>query len=87
MSDPRFLPKDKAGRAWRAVEEAGEFIAAMGKAGRFGMSSYNPLVPPDQRETNAEWAKRELVDLLDALNDLEPDLDAEIKRDGRASLG
>lgn len=80
MSDPQFLPKEKPGRAWRAIEEAGEFLAAMGKAGRFGMSNYNPLVPRDQRETNAAWVKRELVDLRDALNALEPDLDAEIER-------
>lgn len=46
------------------AEECGEFIAAYGKGQRFGWQSVNPELPPDQQETNQEWALRELNDLF-----------------------
>jgi len=45
------------------VEEMGEVMAAVGKTQRFGLESYNPLLPPEQRETNEQWLRREVDDL------------------------
>ena len=54
-----------------AVEEAGEFLAAAGKAQRFGPESVNPELPPADRETNLAWIKREAGDLRGALDRLD----------------
>lgn len=35
----------------KAIEEAGEFLAAMGKTQRWGWASFNPELPPAERET------------------------------------
>lgn len=59
----------------KAVEEAGEFLAAMGKTMRWGWDSYNPELPPAQRETNAEWVRREIADLRGALDNLETEME------------
>ena len=80
MANSKYLPKDHNQRFFRAIEEAGEFLQAAGKAGRWGMDNFNPDVPPDRRETNAAWVKREMLDLRAALDALEPDIDAEIER-------
>ena len=69
MSDPRF--RDKGSRLGRFVEEAGEALAAAGKCSRFGFESYNPLLPEIEQETNAQWLRRELTDLKEAIADLE----------------
>lgn len=49
------------------VEECGEVIAAAGKTFRFGPRSVNPELPPDQREENIDWLKRELDDVEAAI--------------------
>ena len=49
------------------IEECGEFLAAAGKTLRFGAASYNPELPPDQREDNVTWLLRELADLEQAI--------------------
>lgn len=67
----------------KAVEEAGEFLAAMGKTMRWGWESYNPELPPEQRELNVAWVRREIDDLRGALNNLERELD---ERAARAAL-
>lgn len=54
-----------------AIEEAGEFLAAAGKTQRWGRQSYNPELPPEERETNEAWLRRELHDLRGALDRLE----------------
>jgi hypothetical protein len=72
--DPRFLRPGFGFALAHAIEEAGEFIAAAGKTGRWGRDSYNPDLPPEQRETNEEWVKREMRDLRHALDRLEVEL-------------
>lgn len=54
-----------------AVEEAGEFLAAAGKTQRWGRQSYNPELRPEDRETNEDWLRREMLDLRGALERLE----------------
>ena len=53
-----------------AVEECGEFLAAAGKTQRWGALSYNPELPPEQREDNVRWLERELADVLEAMHRL-----------------
>lgn len=60
----------------KAIEEAGELLAALGKTLRWGWDSYNPELPPSQRESNAAWVKREIADARGALDNLEREMDA-----------
>lgn len=70
MADPRFLQDGFDKQLAHAVEECGEFLAAAGKTQRWGRDSANPLLPPDQLETNEEWLWREMDDVLNALDRL-----------------
>lgn len=56
------------------VEECGEVQAALGKTIRWGLRSYNPELPEEQRESNAQWILRELKDLRRAINFVEEEL-------------
>lgn len=78
MSDDRLIPRhgDIDDLINHLIEECGEAIAAAGKTKRFGLGSYNPFVPKDERETNEEWLRRELCDLLKAGNRLRDALEA-----------
>ena len=69
-----FLPDDRNGRLFWLVEECGEVLHYIGKAGRFGMSSRHP----DGGPTNAEAILGELEDLKAAIDAVELDLKAEI---------
>lgn len=69
MSHPDF--SNKGSSLGRFIEECGEALAAAGKCVRFGMDSWNPLAPEDQRETNRVWLKRELRDLKEAIERVE----------------
>lgn len=71
MSHHQFLPIGVTGRLGHVVEECGEVLAAIGKSQRFGLDSVNPLLPAEERETNRDWLKRELVDLKQAIARLE----------------
>lgn len=51
----------------KAIEGAGEFLAAMGKTMRLGWHSANP----ETQETNEEWVRRGMLDLRNALSDLD----------------
>ena len=62
----------------KAIEEAGEFLAAVGKTLRWGWDSVNPELPRADQETNANWVKREMKDLRDALDNLEREMDNEL---------
>ncbi|AWY09210.1 hypothetical protein vBRpoSV10_88 [Ruegeria phage vB_RpoS-V10] len=53
------------------VEEAGEVMAAAGKTLRFGLDSYNPLLPAEEWETNKQWLLREIADLKLAIVQVE----------------
>ena len=56
------------------IEECGEALSAAGKALRWGLDSYNPELPPEQRETNQEWLERELDDVEGAIDRLREQL-------------
>lgn len=73
-----YMPLDHNSRLFYLIEELGELQSALGKAGRWGMESSNPELPPEERETNAEWIKREIADVRAALDLCEPDIDAHI---------
>ncbi len=57
--EPRTLPQ----KLGYLVEECGETQAAIGKTIRWGLESFNPEVPEEERETNRDWILRELNDL------------------------
>jgi hypothetical protein len=70
MTNPKYLRPGFDFALAHAIEEAGEFLAAAGKTQRWGRESYNPEIPPEQRETNDAWLRREMDDLLGALDRL-----------------
>jgi NTP pyrophosphatase (non-canonical NTP hydrolase) len=70
MSDPRFLQDGFEKQLAHLVEECGEVLAAAGKTQRWGVNSVNPLLPPEQQETNGDWLFREIVDLDEAIGRL-----------------
>lgn len=74
MTDPKYMRPGLSFAMGKAVEEAGEFLAAMGKTMRWGWSSYNPELPKHQRETNEAWVRREIADLRGALDNLEAEM-------------
>ena len=71
MTDPRYMRPGLDFARGKAIEELGELQAALGKSIRWGWQSYNPELPLDQQETNAEWAYREIADVRSALDNLE----------------
>lgn len=75
MTQEKYMRPGLNFAAGKAIEEAGEFLAAMGKTIRWGWHSYNPELAPAHRERNVEWVRREMVDLRGALNNLELELD------------
>lgn len=58
----------------KAIEELGELQAALGKSLRWGWLSYNPELPSAERESNADWVRREMADVRGALDNLEYEL-------------
>lgn len=70
MSDPRFLQSGFDAQLAHAIEEMGEALAAAGKTQRWGVDSVNPLLPAEQRERNADWLARELLDVEEAIGRL-----------------
>lgn len=74
MTDPKYMRAGLNFARGKAIEELGELQAALGKSLRWGWKSVNPeLLPPDQ-ETNLVWARREMQDVRDALDNLEREL-------------
>jgi NTP pyrophosphatase (non-canonical NTP hydrolase) len=71
MSDRKYLQKGFDKQLAHLVEECGEVLAAAGKTQRWGRECFNPELPPEQRETNEDWLKRELKDLQAAIWRLE----------------
>ena len=76
----RYLRDDFDSVLAHAVEECGEFIAAAGKTQRWGRKSFNPELPPNERETNEDWLRRELADVRLAMARLEMALDGGLSR-------
>lgn len=70
MVDGNFLQNGFDKKLSHAIEEVGEFLAAAGKTQRWGLDSYNPYLPENERETNFEWLYRELEDALQTLSRL-----------------
>lgn len=68
--DPAYLPTDFEGRVAWLLEECGEVVQAIGKAGRFGLRSRDPRTGL----SNAEQLSDEITDLLRAIEQLEPEL-------------
>ena len=56
------------------IEESGEVLSAVGKMIRWGVDSYNPELPEEERETNRAWALREISDLEIAIMTLKRSL-------------
>lgn len=71
MTDQKYMRPGLPFAMGKAIEEAGEFLAALGKTQRWGWLSSNPELPPEQRETNEQWVRREIADLRGALDNLE----------------
>lgn len=67
---PQYEPKTLAQKLGYLVEECGEVLHAVGKSQRWGLMSTNPELPPEKRETNMVWLKRELADLRGAIQRL-----------------
>ncbi len=65
--DTRYLQTGFDKQLSHLIEECGEVLAAAGKTQRWGRHSVNPLLPPEQQETNIEWLKREITDLSFAI--------------------
>lgn len=75
MTNPKYMRPGLEFAVGKATEEAGEFLAAIGKTLRWGWASYNPELPSSEQESNARWVKREMQDLKDALDNLEREMD------------
>lgn len=82
MSDPKYMRPGLDFARGKAIEEAGELIAALGKSMRWGWESVNPEIPVHQRETNANWVRREMADLRGALDNLEMEMSEKLTAEG-----
>ena len=78
MSDQKYMRPGLDFAVGKAIEEAGEFLAAMGKMLRWGWSGVNPELPESDQESNAIWVKREMKDLRGALDNLECEMENEL---------
>jgi hypothetical protein len=72
--DNRFLQEGVDKKILHAAEECCELGAALMKAARWGLNSVNPLLPPEQQETNRDWIFREMKDVRATLDRLEQEL-------------
>ena len=79
MIDARYLQSGFEKQLSHIIEECGEVLAAAGKTQRWGRYSYNPELPPDQRESNLTWLVRELSDLKQAITRFEKTIKDEQK--------
>ena len=74
-----YKPKTLEQKFGYLVEECGETMAALGKTIRWGLDSYNPELPAEEREINKDWIIRELKDLKQAIKFIEDELIGEKK--------
>jgi hypothetical protein len=84
MTDSKYMRPGLNFARGKAIEEAGELLAALGKSLRWGWLSVNPELPVAQQETNVAWVRREMDDMRGALNNLERELDPEYPRSPEA---
>lgn len=73
--NPKYKPKSTTDHLGYLIEEAGEVLAAAGKSLRWGLDSWNPELPPIERESNEQWLRREMRDLSRAINLMTEHLD------------
>lgn len=76
MTDPKYMRPGLEFAVGKAIEEAGEFLSAVGKTQRWGWHSVNPELPPAQQTTNLAWMRDEMTDLRGALDNLERELES-----------
>lgn len=74
MTNPKYMRPGLDFARGKAIEELGELQAALGKSLRWGWESYNPELPVDQRESNADWVRREIADVRAAIDNLEREM-------------
>lgn len=74
MTSPKYMRPGIEFAVGKAIEEAGELLAALGKTLRWGWASVNPELPSSQQETNADWVRREMADVRGALDNLEREM-------------
>ena len=74
MSDPKYMKPGLDFAVGKAIEEAGELIAALGKTLRWGWFSVNPELPRSKQESNESWVRREIADVRGALDNLEHEM-------------
>lgn len=79
MTDQRYMRPGLDFAMGKAVEEAGEFLAAMGKTMRWGWESFNPELEPNKQILNRWWVKSEIADLRGALDNLEREMQENLK--------
>lgn len=81
MTNPKYMRPGLPFAIGKAIEEAGELLSALGKTQRWGWDSYNPELPPSQRESNEAWVRREIADVRGALDNLEREMTNEAMRE------
>lgn len=74
MTDQRYMRPGLDFARGKAIEECGELLAALGKSLRWGWTSVNPELPPEQQEMNVDWVLREMADVRGALDNLEREI-------------
>jgi hypothetical protein len=82
MTDQKYMRHGLGFALGKAIDEAGEFLAAVGKTVRWGGDSFNPELPIEARETNAAWVRREMADLRGALDNLEREMNERLTAEG-----
>lgn len=75
MTDPKYMRPGLDFAVGKTVEELGELQSALGKTLRWGWNSYNPELPPAERERNSDWVRREIADVRGALDNLEREME------------
>lgn len=61
---PEYVPQTLTQKMGYLIEEAGELQSAIGSALRWGLNSFNPEIPKEERVTNRQW-------ILDEIHDVE----------------
>jgi hypothetical protein len=78
MTDPKYMRPGVNFARGKLIEELGELQAALGKSIRWGWHGVNPELPPSEQENNLEWVRREMLDVREALDNL----DHQLKKQG-----
>ena len=74
MTNPKYMRGGLDFARGKAIEELGELQAALGKSLRWGWMSTNPELPRKDQETNADWVRREMADVRQALDNMQHEM-------------